>query len=313
MTEAAANTSSGETALQSVPCALCGADDFRVLYEARDKMLGHPAPGCYVVRCRRCGLVYLNPRPPLSAKAAFYGDSYAFDEKNPAVEIEHYRPVIEYLSRLKSGRVLDVGTGNSSFLTVMRDRGWEVAGTEVDESLVEYFRNRHGIELFLGQLEDAGYPAGSFDAVTMFGVLEHVPDPASLLGEVSRILKDDGVFCLWSFNRDIEARMLGRYWPGFDPPRHFYSFSRETLTRLLDRAGFQVEPVIYPRISYLPYSAVWAAKRAKGLMIGGGQPAYVLTLPRWLDLLSRPLARILSASGRSSNLYIFARKKRQPR
>ena len=299
-----------QTASEKVICALCGADDSRVLYQVRDKMLDHPTDGYMVVRCRHCGLVYVNPRPTPEAKGTFYQGGYVFDSESSSISIEHYLPVIEYLkTRRHPGKVLDIGTGNSAFLPAMRDLGWQVTGTEVDPDLVDYFGTQYGIDLFCGQLEDAGISDKSCDAVTVFGVLEHVPDPGLFVKEVFRILKDDGIFCISGFNRSVEARMLGRYWPGFDPPRHFYSFSTDTLSHLLRNAGFQIESVKYPRLCYVPYSLLWGVQRARNRITGRKGPTLVRKLPKGFNLLNRPVARLLGDTGRSSNIYLFAAKK----
>ncbi len=209
----------------------------------------------------------------------------------------------------KTGKVLDVGTGNSPFLPLMRERGWQVAGTEVDGALVDYFRRRHGIELFCGELEDAGFAGGSVDAVTIMGVLEHVSDPRLLLEEAGRILRRGGVMGLWCFNRSIEAVLLGRYWLGFDAPHHLYSFSRRTLEQLLGEAGLVVEKVCFRPVCYLVYSAVWAVARLRGRVRGSGGPVYVPRLPAPLEKASLPLGALLAKTGKSSNMYVFARKK----
>ncbi|MCL4309975.1 MAG: class I SAM-dependent methyltransferase [Actinomycetota bacterium] len=296
-----------------VACALCGGRDERRLFPARDKMF----PGrerFSAVRCRRCGLVYLNPRPSPQSHAAAYGRRYFFSAENAdqAQPVEHYWPVVRFLEEQEEpGRLLDIGTGNSPFLPLMRERGWQVAGTEVDASLVQYFRQQHGIGLHCGELQDAGLEGGSFDAVTIMGVLEHVSDPLSLLEEADRILARGGVIGLWCFNRSIEARLLGRFWLGFDAPRHLYSFSRRTLEQLLERAGFAVEQVYFRPVNYLAYSGMWAAARMRDRLSGSGRPVYVPRLPALLEKLSLPLGVALARSGASSNMYVLARKRNQ--
>ncbi len=309
-----------ERQLEYVLCA-CGVRDEKQLFYASDKMF--PGPERFsAVRCRRCGLVYLNPRPAREAHAAFYGGGYycSADNAARAQPLEHYRPVIEFLEAERKsgapGRVLDIGTGNSPFLPRMRELGWQVGGTEVDADLVDLFSKRHQIELYHGELEDAGLAGGSFDAVTVMGVLEHVPNPRSLLEEACRVLRPDGVMGLWCFNRSIEADLLGRFWLGFDTPRHLYSFSRRTLERLLKETGFVVEKLLFPPVNYLFYSGVWAAVRLRRRFRGGvhdpsdsGQPVYVPTLPFLLEKASLPLGILLAKMGRSSNMYVFARKR----
>lgn len=296
--------------LESVPCAICGISDEEPLFSAGDKMFSWRCEQFPAVRCRRCGLVYLNPRPSKGTRNLFYEEEYRFraDKMELAQPLAHYQPVIEYLERMPAGRLLDIGTGNSPFLPVMKERGWQVYGTEIDSDLAALYRSRYGIDVYHGELEDAELSSDSFDAVTIMGVLEHVPDPGLLLAEAQRILKPGGVIGLWCFNRGIEATLLGRYWLGFDTPRHFYSFSRATLERLLDKSGFEFSNIYYRPLSYLAYSGVWAASRLRDRLLGKERNVYEPRLPVILEYLSLPMGWVLARLETGSNVYIFARK-----
>src|SRR5665811_97034 len=102
--------------VERVPCAICGVENEEVLFQARDKMLYHHQLTYPAVRCRQCGLVYLNPRPAPEKRAFFYSEDYPFKADKSAQPYEHYRPVIEFLTKEPPGKLLDVGTGNSPFL-----------------------------------------------------------------------------------------------------------------------------------------------------------------------------------------------------
>ncbi|RJQ47073.1 MAG: class I SAM-dependent methyltransferase [Gaiellales bacterium] len=294
---------------EQVSCAICGADSNRQLFMARDKVFYGDGREYPVVECRQCGLVYLNPRPGGRAKAAYYENEYPFCMSDGCSQpLAHYQPVIDRLMERDPGRVLDVGTGNSPFLPEMKQLGWEAAGTEVAEPLADHFREQHGITLHIGELEDIGFEDDSFDAVTVMGVLEHVPHPRRFLEEVRRILRDGGLMALWCFNRGLEARLLGRYWLGFDTPRHFYSFSYDTMLRLLAETGFELKGSLFRPISYASYSGVWAYQRARNRLRAQHErmPTYRLHLPAALELVSRPLGRALAARMESSNMFLFA-------
>jgi 2-polyprenyl-3-methyl-5-hydroxy-6-metoxy-1,4-benzoquinol methylase len=93
-------------------------------------------------------------------------------------------------------------------------------------------------------LEDAAFNDTSFDTIILSHTIEHVRDPIAILREIHRVLTPGGALILWLPNGDsIEARVLGRRWIGYDPPRHLTTFSVATLTRALEATGFRVTQV----------------------------------------------------------------------
>lgn len=302
----------GGNILEHAGCMLCGSSTTDRIFHGRDKLLHDDSERYPVVRCNDCGLVFVNPKPSAAAKAQKYGDDYPFTAGKPenVQPLFHYQPVIDFLNGMEPGRLLDVGTGNSPFLPAMKAQGWDVSGTEVDAGLVEHFMHEEGIALFHGELEDAGYDSGSFKAVTVMGVIEHVPDPLRLLQEAARILEDDGILAMWCFNRSLEARLLGRYWLGFDTPRHLYSFSFRTMLKLLSETGFRFEESLFRPVCYFSYSILWAISRVRNRMrpVEKREPTFRLDLPRSLEIVSRPVAKGLARRRWSSNMYLFASK-----
>ncbi len=237
--------------LETVACDLCGADDTAPLYTLRDTF--HDLSGEFVLcRCRACGLMYLNPRPTPQAMLAYYPDEYS--NYRPAIEDERFalmrwmrqsklearRRVIERSSGLRQGRLLDVGCSTGLFLHEMAGAGWEVAGVEPVKGAAMYARERFGLEIFSGALHEAIHVPDSFDVLTFWDVLEHTFSPRNTLQIAAELLRPGGYLFAsvpnWdSFNR----RWFGQHWQGLDPPRHLYVFTRETLTALLHRAGFE--------------------------------------------------------------------------
>lgn len=144
-------------------------------------------------------------------------------------------------SRVRGGRILDVGCGNGSFLNAMAAVGFDVHGLEpYQESLAgvpEELRSRIRCEPF----ESANYPEKSFDAITLWHVLEHLARPVETLQSVRKFLKADGILILEVPNfASREARWLGPHWYNLDAPYHFWHFTPATLEAAVHRAGFQV-------------------------------------------------------------------------
>jgi len=257
MTTSAA-TSALETptpVLEHVICNLCGADDPETVYEARyepgrpcDLVRTFRASGDdlladRLVRCRQCGLEYVSPRPCGGDIVAAYADG---DDPAYVSQVDaRQRTFTTALARIenlqpKKGRLLDVGTAAGAFLGAAKARGWEVEGCEPNRWMAEWGARHYGVVIRAGELFDHEYPPRSFDVVTLWDVVEHTPDPASVVRRISELLKPGGLLVINYPDRGSwVARLLGRRWP-FLSSVHLYYFKRPTLTRMLEGHGFEV-------------------------------------------------------------------------
>lgn len=139
----------------------------------------------------------------------------------------------------KNNRLLDVGCGAGSFLKAAARKNWQAFGVEVSKSSVEHVRSL-GFEVFHGELDEADYADGYFDVVIASELLEHLPNPRTLLTSISRILRPGGLF--WAttpHGRGISARILGVEWTTVCPPEHLQLFSLMGIRTLLSGAGFK--------------------------------------------------------------------------
>ncbi|MGH7592603.1 MAG: class I SAM-dependent methyltransferase [Gemmatimonadales bacterium] len=139
-------------------------------------------------------------------------------------------------------RLIDVGAAVGTFVERARLAGWDAEGLEPSEWAARYARESLGQPVRTVMLEDAGIEPGSVDAVTLWEVIEHLPDPSSTLRTIRRILRPDGVLALSTPDAgSLVARVLARRWPGWHKiPEHLFYFDRRTLRRMLADAGFQV-------------------------------------------------------------------------
>jgi 2-polyprenyl-3-methyl-5-hydroxy-6-metoxy-1,4-benzoquinol methylase len=139
-----------------------------------------------------------------------------------------------------SGRLLDVGCAAGFFLHAASER-YEVTGVELSEFAAQYAREEFGLHVFTGELFDAQLDHGVFDVVTMWDVIEHVPDPRAVLAEVTRLTRPDGVLVLTTGNvKGPMARRGLQRWNLMTPPAHLTFFAPSTLERLLNESGFEV-------------------------------------------------------------------------
>jgi 2-polyprenyl-3-methyl-5-hydroxy-6-metoxy-1,4-benzoquinol methylase len=139
----------------------------------------------------------------------------------------------------QNGRILDIGCGRGIFLNVMKNNGWTVAGTEYDRITAESIAEYYNINVVTGNPGDWGFPAESFDVVTMNHVLEHMSAPESAIGECSRLLGKRGLLVVAVPNiTSLQSTMGKHLWFHLDIPYHLYHFSEEGLVNLLKKYNF---------------------------------------------------------------------------
>jgi SAM-dependent methyltransferase len=209
-------------------------------------------PNFKMVRCENCGLIYLSPRPAPDEISEYYADNYAC--YRPSIANETFLPMkwarlVKYQQRRKmvekyvgqKGRVLDVGCATGLFLNEMQSAGWQSYGVEPIAYAAEYARQNFNLDVFNGFLKDAPFPAGSFDAITFWDVLEHTFSPTKEIRMAANLLKPGGVLAINIPNwNSLDRHLFGAYWIGLDPPRHLYVFDHAVLNSMLQASGFEV-------------------------------------------------------------------------
>ena len=139
----------------------------------------------------------------------------------------------------RGGDALDVGCGTGEFLLALRDRGWSVLGQEVNANAAG-IAIEAGLDVRTCSLDRCGFEAESFDLVTLWDVVEHLPDPVSTLREIRRILRPGGLLVLSTPDlKSLDSRLFAGWWHGLEIPRHLVLFGPETMRQALQRAGFE--------------------------------------------------------------------------
>jgi len=221
---------------EHVRCNLCGGDSPKFLFRARDYRLRTDDVVWSVVRCAVCGLGYLDPQPTPDEIHRYYPPEY-FD-RSDAPARERYEHEAKYLPS-RPGRLLDIGTADGGFLTVMSERGWQVEGIEASEAA------RAPADLTVHRVPfpgDSGLAAASFDVITAWAVFEHLHDPAAAFRECARLLRPDGLLIAQVPNLDSA---FGRFSRQEDIPRHLYFFSPRTLRQYAARSGLALERIVH--------------------------------------------------------------------
>jgi ubiquinone/menaquinone biosynthesis C-methylase UbiE len=227
--------------MEYIRCPLCDGDDTKVLFRRKD--LTHRVSDIEfpVVRCRRCGIVYVNPRPTKEAIHSYYPTEF-YEIMDKETVLEHKRSQLEakfeLVKHIDSGRLLDVGCGKGEFLYFMQGKGWLVKGVEFSSKPPNMFEQA----IFYGELDEANYPVNSFDLVTIWAVLEHVYDPLRTLKEINRVLIPGGTIVLLVTNfNSVPARFMRHD----DIPRHTTLFSKRTIAKMLTLIGFEVRKYVF--------------------------------------------------------------------
>lgn len=149
---------------------------------------------------------------------------------------------LQYVEKITNGpgRLLDVGAATGFFLSIAKERGWEVAGIELSDFAAAEGRKK-GFEIRTGTLGTTDFLAGSFDLVTMWDVIEHVTNPAKELGLVWKLLKPGGIVAINTPDAgSLLARFLGTNWHALVPPEHLYYFKVSNLSQVLSTQKFTV-------------------------------------------------------------------------
>ena len=244
----------------NVLCPLCKTDKYRVVYagtfpEALDQEFlqdiyrssSEHALFEQVVCCSNCSLVYLNPR----LKEELIVGSYAEGEDQVFVlqddmRIRTFRKSLRSLmknlgiSTQSEVKILDVGCAGGAFLRAAQMENLVATGVEPSKWLGEYGRTQYGLDIRTGVLEGQDFAPKSFDIITMWDVIEHVPDPDRDLKHIATLLKDDGIFVVnYPDFGSLPAKLLGRRWP-FLLSVHLVYYTPKTIRKQLTLAGFKV-------------------------------------------------------------------------
>jgi len=282
-------------------CVVCGGERLirLVMFHVPSRYDGKDYP---LYRCATCGLV----RPvPLTyteeTKYDVYDDEGITKCYDPATKrvmfgsreyrdyfknFEGYRGYIEKLGI--KGRHLDVGCGSGHLMTISREMGLKPEGVELNAGILAAMREA-GFTVHDREICDPYYEAGSFDLVTMNHVMEHIAEPGVFTGCINRITKEGGhVIMAFPYIYGIMPRLLRSRWYGHGSGQHLNFFSKESITMLLNKSGFEVVDIKAESMDYAP-----------------------LCLPEPIRAVIDLACRGIAALGLGDNLFVVARKVRQ--
>lgn len=223
-------------------CPVCGA-------RKRDPLF--VKNGWPVVRCPACTLVYVDASIDRRTLDALYGREYfegdAFQDyiAEAQTRLASARGRTKVLARIvPGGHLLDVGCAAGFFLRAASEH-YAVSGVELSEFAARHAREELGVRVFTGDIFDAPLDDEEFDVVTMWDVVEHLPNPAAVMAEVARVTRRGGLLVLATGNVDGPlARRDLQHWDLMHPPGHLTFFSPRTLGHLVTQSGFELQRLV---------------------------------------------------------------------
>lgn len=200
--------------------------------------------------CKHCKLLFVWPLPENTAniylddyfKGAQRGFGYVDYDQDKSTMLSTFNECLGKIEKIlpNKGDLLDVGAATGYFIKTAENRGWKVEGLEISQYAVDQARKKN-LNVQQGMLSTAIYQPESFNLVTLWDVVEHLPNPRSDLLKVCNILKHGGVVAINTPDTSsFFAKLTGKYWHLLVPPEHLIYFNPKNLADLLKRSGFEV-------------------------------------------------------------------------
>ncbi|AFD08929.1 class I SAM-dependent methyltransferase [Solitalea canadensis] len=205
------------------------------------------------------GLLVTTPRPKEEDLGKYYeseeyishtdGNSSLFEKiynRVRAYSLKRKLALVE--SKHAKGSLLDVGCGTGAFLQTCKNAGWNICGVEPGDKAASLAKTKVGDEIY-ASLFDEALNSQQFDVITMWHVLEHMPDLHKTIERLRSLLKPNGVLVVAVPNyNSYDALHYGEYWAAYDVPRHLYHFSQQSIKELFGSLGIQLmetKPMIF--------------------------------------------------------------------
>jgi SAM-dependent methyltransferase len=315
--------------LEEIKCIFCGIESSLVVIEEN---------GYQGKKCPQCGLIYVSPRPSFDEVVRLYGDgqahisseSHISDAFQKRLYARHnlrlIRPVV------KRGALLEIGAGAGYFLDEARKTGFHPFGLELNPVQAGFIRTELKIPCEESPLNPSVFEGKKFDVVYHCDVIGHFFDPIADFRNMNAIMKDGAFLVFETGNLGDVDKLYFKYFQRFQYPDHLFSFSTDSLSKLLDRTGFEVLKIyryaILPQLILIKLSAGMRQRFFKPVRpqgspgkTAGVQPSHKgssvkrIIGPVWdyLNYILRyKIGAILPKKGRPQSLIVIAQKKKTP-
>jgi 2-polyprenyl-3-methyl-5-hydroxy-6-metoxy-1,4-benzoquinol methylase len=168
-----------------------------------------------------------------------------YSQDREILKPEFRKRIIQIKKYVNSGRLLDVGCALGFFLDEAK-KDFDTYGVEISKFAAEYASEKLGLQVSNKKFLDVEFEDEFFDCITMWDVIEHLPDPILNLKKAYKLLKSEGLLVLSTGNIDsFMSKLMGKHWHLLLPPQHIYYFSQDTIKKLLKKTGFKVIAIKY--------------------------------------------------------------------
>jgi 2-polyprenyl-3-methyl-5-hydroxy-6-metoxy-1,4-benzoquinol methylase len=232
-------------------CPVCGIADISTVLSVKDYTVSNEVFS--IVECSGCTFRFTQDVPDEAGIAQYYKSENYISHTNTSKglvnnlyqrvrkkTLKQKRKLIEDIVGISKGNLLDVGAGTGAFANEMQQAGWQVTGLEPDADARTVAKKDFGVELSPINIF-YNLPDSSFDAITMWHVLEHVHDLNGYVAKLKLLLKKDGYLFIAVPNyTSKDAAMYKEYWAAYDVPRHLYHFSPRAMQLLMEKHGLKI-------------------------------------------------------------------------
>ena len=232
-------------------CPVCNSDKISTAFTARDYTVSKEEFSIW--QCKNCSLRFTQDIPGSGSIARYYQSEDYISHSDTSKgfinrvyqmvkkrTLSGKRSLIEKNTRLNKGDHLDLGCGTGAFVNEMKQAGWNVTGLEPDAGARAMAENLYGLKIS-GAEELYNLQAESFDAITLWHVLEHVHDLHGYLDKIKSLLKPNGkLFIAVPNYTSYDAAAYKEYWAAYDVPRHLYHFSPTSMKVLIENHGLNI-------------------------------------------------------------------------
>jgi 2-polyprenyl-3-methyl-5-hydroxy-6-metoxy-1,4-benzoquinol methylase len=246
-------------------CIVCGAREFITAFKCIDHLVS--SKEFSIMRCKACGFMFTQGIPEPAQIGAYYESpeyiSHTGGRKSltdilygisRSIMLRHKTGIVKKFTNTAKGTILDIGAGTGHFVMQMQKIGWNALGVEISDNARRHATEINEISL-IPSLKEGNFAENSFDAITMWHVLEHIHEPEVYLNNLCTILKKGGILIIALPNPEsTDARHYKNNWAAYDVPRHLWHFSINHINTLTSRAGLR--PVAVKR---MPLDAFYIA------------------------------------------------------